>query len=83
MQIRLPSDLTGPIAIYTIIVRHQRYRADYQSGWWDTDLQRHGQQTVQELNYIMESNPEKGVYIYIHDEEPRTTAFNIEFPRGY
>ena len=53
---------------------------DSQVEWRDTDLQHHGQHTVDELNYIMESKPEKGLYIYFHDEEPRTHA---ELLRGY
>ena len=72
MQIRLPSDLTGPSAIYTTIVGNPRYRADSQADW--QDLQHHARQTVEELNYILEPRPEKGLYMCIHDEEPRATA---------
>ncbi|MFM7979385.1 MAG: hypothetical protein ACKPKO_08730, partial [Candidatus Fonsibacter sp.] len=38
---------------------------------------------MDELNYIMESRPEKELHIYIHDEAPRTSAFNLQVPRGY
>ena len=48
----------------------------------ETDLQHHGQQTVDELNYIMEPRPEKGLHIYFHDEEPRTHAEHPVPPRG-
>ena len=40
----------------------------------DADLQRHGQQTEKERNYIMEFKPEKGLCIYFHDEEPTRNA---------
>jgi hypothetical protein len=33
------------------------------------------------LNYIMESRPEKGLFVYMHDEQPR--AHGEEVPRGY
>ena len=46
-------------------------------------MQHHGAQTLGDVNFIMESNPEKGLYIYIHDEAPRTTTFNLQVPRGY
>jgi hypothetical protein len=72
VQILPPSDLTGPNAAYTIDVRHPRHCADSPVGSRGTDLQHHGQQTVGELNCIMESMPEKGLFIYLHNEEPRT-----------
>ena len=74
MQIRPPSDLTGRNAVYTILVRHPRYRVDAQVDWRFTDLQHHGPQTVDELNYIMEPRPEKGLYIYFHDESRGLTT---------
>ncbi|MFM7987409.1 MAG: hypothetical protein ACKPKO_49665, partial [Candidatus Fonsibacter sp.] len=46
-------------------------------------MQHNGQQTVVELSYIMESRPEKGLHIYIHDEAPNTTPYNLQVPRGY
>ena len=61
MQIRIPSDLTGPSAVYTVLISHPRYRMDSQVEWRGTELQHHGQQTVDELSYIMESGPETGV----------------------
>ena len=82
VQIRFPSELTGPSAVYTILVRHPQFRADSQVEWQDTDLQHHGQHTVEELNYIMESRPEKGLFIYFHDEEPRIDA-GRPVPCGY
>ncbi|MFM7988499.1 MAG: hypothetical protein ACKPKO_55220, partial [Candidatus Fonsibacter sp.] len=36
-----------------------------------------------EVHYIMKSRPETGLYIYVHDEAPRTTSFNLQVPRGY
>lgn len=36
-----------------------------------SDLQHHGQQTVDELNY-MESRAEKAAFIFIHKEQPKT-----------
>jgi hypothetical protein len=81
VHIRLPSDLTGPSTVYTILLRHPRHRMDTQVEWRGTDLQHHGQQTVGELNYIMEPRPDKGLCIYIHDEEPRAHA-DVP-PRGY
>jgi hypothetical protein len=74
VQVRLPGDLTGPSATYAIVVRHPRLRSPMQGEWRDADLQHHGPQNVDELNYIMESRPEKGLYLFIHDDkapEPR------------
>ena len=73
VQVHLPGDLTGPSATYCYVIRHPRYRADGQADWRDTDLQHHGQQTVDELNYIMESRPEKGLFIFMHKATPRAT----------
>ena len=69
--IRLPSDIASPSGV-------PRYRADSEVKWRDTDLKHHGQHTVDELNYIMEPKPEKGLFVYFHSEEPTT-----EPPRGY
>ncbi|MFM7980795.1 MAG: hypothetical protein ACKPKO_15895, partial [Candidatus Fonsibacter sp.] len=38
---------------------------------------------MEKVNYSMESRPKEGLYIYIHDEKPRTTAFNLQVLRGY
>ncbi|MFM7980093.1 MAG: hypothetical protein ACKPKO_12330 [Candidatus Fonsibacter sp.] len=78
VQILFPSELTGPSAVYTILARHPQFRTDSQVEWQDTALQHHGQHTMEELNYIMESRPEKWLFIYFHDEEPR-----IAVPCGY
>ena len=67
VQVRLPSDLTGPSATYSYVIRHPRSRSSGQSAWQDKDLQHHGQQTVDELNYIMESRPEKGLFVFMHE----------------
>ena len=56
---------------------------DSQVEWRGTDLQHHGQQTVDEPNYIMKPRPEKGLYIYFHDEEPRLQSEHPAPPRGY
>ena len=69
-QARLPGDLTGPSASYAIVVRHPRFRAHSQLDWQDGDLQHHGRQTVDELSYIMESRPERGLYIFMHNRPP-------------
>ncbi|MFM7986717.1 MAG: hypothetical protein ACKPKO_46120, partial [Candidatus Fonsibacter sp.] len=37
-------------------------------------MQHHGQHTVEELKYIVESRPEKGLFIYFHGKEPRADA---------
>ncbi|MFM7978705.1 MAG: hypothetical protein ACKPKO_05265, partial [Candidatus Fonsibacter sp.] len=74
VKIRCPSELTGPNAVYRIIVRHPQFRADSQVEWQYTDLQHHGQQTVESLSYIMEPKPENGLLIYFDYEEPRTDA---------
>ncbi|MFM7981492.1 MAG: hypothetical protein ACKPKO_19460, partial [Candidatus Fonsibacter sp.] len=42
VQIRLPSDLIGPSAIYAIIIRHPRFRGDSEAEARGTDLQHHG-----------------------------------------
>ena len=68
VQVRLPGDLTGPSATYACVIRHPRFRTKSQIEWKDTDLQHHGQQSVDELNYIMESRPEKGLFVFIHDQ---------------
>ena len=70
VQVRLPGDLTGPSASYVIVVRHPRFRGQSQIEWKDGDLQHHGRQTIDELNYIMESRPELGLYIFMHDQPP-------------
>ena len=64
-------DLTGPIACHVTVVRHPRFRPHSQILWKDVDLQHHGKQTVEELNYIMESRPEKGLYIFMHNQAPQ------------
>ncbi|MFM7982668.1 MAG: hypothetical protein ACKPKO_25435, partial [Candidatus Fonsibacter sp.] len=74
VQIRLRSELTDPSALYTHIVRHPQYCADSQVEWRGTDLQHHGLQTVEELNYIMVSRPEKEMFICFHDGEARVDA---------
>ena len=51
-------------------MRHPRFRGHSQADWRDTDLQHHGRQTVDELNYIMESKPEKGLYVFMHNQLP-------------
>ena len=61
VHVRLPGDLTGPSATYALVARHPRFRARSQGDWQDGGLQHHGRQTVDELNYIIESRPEKGV----------------------
>ena len=66
VQVRLPGELTGPSATYTIVVRHPRNRKHSQAAWSPEDFERDGQQHVDELNYIMESRPEKGLYVFIH-----------------
>ncbi|MFM7977973.1 MAG: hypothetical protein ACKPKO_01545, partial [Candidatus Fonsibacter sp.] len=83
VQIRRPSDLTRPSANYEIILRHPRFRADSQAEWRGTHLQHRGAQTLDEVNYIMEPRPDKELHIYIHDEAPKTTPFNLQAPRGY
>ena len=70
VQARLPGDLTGPSATHALVVRHPRFRARSQGDWQDGDLQHHGRQTVDELNYIMESRPERGLYIFMHHQPP-------------
>ena len=67
-QSRLPGDITGPSATYAIVVRHPCFRASSQVDWQDGDLQHHGRQTVDELSYIMEPRPERGLYIFIHHQ---------------
>jgi hypothetical protein len=74
VQVRLPSDLTGPSATYSYVIRHPRSRSSGQSAWRDTDLQHHGQQTVDELNYIMESRPEKGLFVFMHEAATSETG---------
>ena len=63
---RLPGDLTGPSASYVIVVRHPRFQRDSQTDWKDADLQHHGRQAADEINYIMESRPERGLCIFMH-----------------
>jgi hypothetical protein len=46
-------------------------------------LQHHGQQVTDELNYIMESRPEKGLYLFIHDAKLPRQHDDSEVPRGY
>ena len=70
VQARLPGDLTGPSATYALVARHPRFRARSQGDWQDGDLQHHGRQTVDELNYSMESRPERGLYIFMHRQPP-------------
>ena len=83
VQVRLPGDLTGPSAAYAFVVRHPRFRGKGQLEWQDRDLQHHGQQTIDELNYIMESRPEKALYLFIHDQKPRQQHDDSEVPRSY
>jgi len=79
VQVRLPSELTGPSAAYAIVVRHPRNRLDNQAAWTREDLNDDGHQRISELNYIMESRPEKGLYVFMHarppdDSEPRSAG---------
>jgi hypothetical protein len=74
VQVRLPGDLAGPSACHDIVVRHRRFRPRSQILWTDVDLQHHGRQTVEELNYIMESRPEKGLHIFMHNQAPPEAA---------
>ena len=67
VQVRLPGDLAGPSASYAIVVRHPRFLAHSQVDWKDSDLQRHGWQATDELNYIMEPRPERGLYIFMNN----------------
>ncbi|MFM7988452.1 MAG: hypothetical protein ACKPKO_54980, partial [Candidatus Fonsibacter sp.] len=83
VQVRLPSDLTGPSALYAIIIRHPRFRADSQAEWRDADLQHHGAKTFDEVNYIMESRLEKELHINIHEETAKAIPYNLQDPRGY
>ena len=69
-QARLLGDLAGPSASYASVVRHPRFRARSQVDWQDGDLQHHGRQTVDELGYIMEPRPERGLYIFMHGQPP-------------
>ena len=78
VQVRLPGDLTGPSATYALVVRHPRFRAHSQGDWQDGDLQHHGRQTADELNYIMEPRPERGLYIFTHHQPPLAASR----PRG-
>ncbi|MFM7983329.1 MAG: hypothetical protein ACKPKO_28805 [Candidatus Fonsibacter sp.] len=82
VKIHFPREPIGPSTVYTILVRHPQFRADSEVEWKDTDLQHHGQQTAEELNYIMESRPEQGLFIYFHDEETRIDA-GRPVPCGY
>ena len=68
IQARLPGDLTGPSAAYAIMVRHPRFRARSQAEWQDAGPQHNGRQTISELNCIMGSQPEKGLFIFLHYE---------------
>ena len=65
-QVRLPGDPIGPSASYAIVVRLPRFRAHTQLDWQDGDLQHHGRQAVDELHYIMESRPERGLHVFMH-----------------
>ena len=69
-HVRLPGDLTGPSIGHVIVVRHTRFRGHSQADWRDGDLQHHGRQTADELSYIMEPRPEKGLYVFTHDQLP-------------
>ena len=70
VQARLPGDFTGPSTSSAIVVRHPRLRVDSQVDWTDSDLQNHGRQATDELNYIMESKPERGLHIFMHGQPP-------------
>ena len=82
VQARLPGDLTGPSIGHVIVVRHPRFRGHSQADWRDTDLQHHGRQTVDELNYIMESRPETGLYVFVHDQLPMDARRPCRANRG-
>ena len=82
VQIGFPSELTGPNAVYTILVRHPQSGSDSQVERQDTDLQHHNQHTMEELNYIVKSKPENGLFIYFHGQEPRIDA-GRPVPCGY
>ena len=43
---------------------------DSQADWKDAGLQHHGRQTTDELNYIMEPRPERGLHIFMHGQPP-------------
>ena len=55
-------------------MRHPRFRGHSQLDWRDGGLQHHGRQTVDELNYIMESRPEKGLHVFTRDQLPPVAA---------
>ena len=69
-QGRRPGDLTGP----SVGAGHTRFRGRSQLDWRDGDLQHHGRQAVDELKRIMESRPEKGLYVFMHDQLPPDAA---------
>ena len=79
---RLPGDLTGPSIGHVLVVRHPRFRGHSQADWRDTDLQHHGRQTVDELNYIMEPRPETGLYVFMHDQLPMDARRPCRTNRG-
>ena len=76
-QARLPGDLTGPSASYAMVARQPRFRAGSQVDWQDGDLQHRGRQTVDELNYIMESRPERG-FVHLHSPSASPSGFKVE-----
>ena len=74
VQVRLPGDPAGPSIGHVIVARHPRFRVHSQLDWRYGDLQHHGRQTVDELKYIMEPRPEKGLHVFMHDQLPPGAA---------
>ena len=47
---------------------------DSQVDWKGSGLQHHGRQATDELSYIMESRPERGLHLFMRDEPPPTAS---------
>lgn len=67
VSVRLANDATGPTFTHAHFVRHPRYKGS--SGYWlAADLQTRGEQTKDEIMYIMLTRAVKGCTLWLHTE---------------
>jgi hypothetical protein len=68
VSVRLANDSTGPTFLYGHVVRHPRYRDTSKSHWEMSDLQTGGDQTKDQIQYIMLTRAVKDCTLWVHTE---------------
>jgi hypothetical protein len=72
VSVRLANDSTGPTFKYGHIVRHPRYKDIHQTVWDGSDLQTRGDQSKDEIMYIMLTRASRSCTLWLHNEPPRS-----------